>query len=88
MQMPLRPLVKEAELKALGGTMMASVYHVGSLDTIGREYGKIEEWASRKGYICGEESFERYVVDYWTTRVSEEFVTEILVPVTRMEACR
>ena len=88
MQMPLRPLVKEAELKTLGGTMMASVDHVGSLDTIGREYGKIEEWASRKGYICGEESFERYVVDYWTTRVSEEFVTEILVPVTRMEACR
>ena len=88
MQMPLRPLVKDAELKTLGGTMMASVYHVGSLDTIGREYGKIEEWASRKGYVCGEESFERYVVDYWTTRVPSEFVTEILVPVTRMEECR
>ena len=43
MQMPLRPLVKDAELKTLGGTMMASVYHVGSLDTIGREYGKIED---------------------------------------------
>ena len=81
MQMPLRPLVKDAELKTLGGTMMASVYHVGSLDTIGREYGKIEEWASRKGYVCGEESFERYVVDYWTTSNHDEFVTEIILPI-------
>ena len=37
----------------------------------------------KRGYRCGPECYERYVVDYWTTREPAEFVTEVIVPVTK-----
>lgn len=40
-------------------------------------------WARSHGYVLGEDSFERYVTDYWTTRNSAQFVTEILMTVSR-----
>lgn len=69
---------------AVGGFMAASVYHIGELETIDQEYEKILSWAANRGYRCGPECYERYVVDYWTTRNPEEFVTEVIVPVTRI----
>lgn len=63
--------------------MAASVYHIGKLENIDEEYEKILAWAEKKGYKCGKESYERYVVDYWTTRDPEEFVTEVNVPIYR-----
>ncbi len=63
--------------------MAASVYHIGKHETIDEEYEKILKWAAKKGYKCGKESFERYVVDYWTTRSREEFVSEVIVPIYR-----
>jgi DNA-binding transcriptional MerR regulator len=66
-----------------GGVMAASVYHIGKHETINQEYKKILDWASKKGYVCSGESFERYVVDYWTTRNPKEFVTEVIVPICR-----
>lgn len=63
--------------------MTASVYHIGNLDTIDEEYERILTWAEKKGYKCGKESYERYVVDYWTTRDPDEFVTEVNVPIYR-----
>ena len=41
------------------------------------------EWAGKRGYQCGPECYERYVVDYWTTREPAEFVTEVIVPVVK-----
>ena len=38
------------------------------------------EWAKAKGVKLGQRVFERYVVDYWTTRNREEFVTELIIP--------
>lgn len=63
-----------------GAQMAASVYHIGNHETIDQEYDRITEWAGLRGYTCSGMSYERYVVDYWTTRNSDEFVTEILVP--------
>lgn len=61
--------------------MAVTVYHLGALERIGESYEKIRGWAADRGYKCGPESYERYVVDYWTTRNPEEFVTEVIVPV-------
>lgn len=67
----------------LGGTMMAACYHIGPHETINETYEKIFAWAEKHGYKCSEDSVERYVTDYWTIRNSEEFVTEVLITVTR-----
>ena len=65
-----------------GGQMAACVYHVGSHDTIDREYERIRDWTRKRGYVCSPHCYERYVIDYWTTRSPDEFVTEVIVPVT------
>ncbi len=67
----------------LGGHMVASCYHIGPHETINQTYEKIFDWAESHGYKCSEDSTERYVTDYWTIRNSEEFVTEVLIKVTR-----
>ena len=67
----------------IGNEMMAACYHIGSHDTINSTYEKIFRWAETHGYKCSDESIERYVTDYWTIRNNEEFVTEVLIKVTR-----
>lgn len=67
----------------LGGHMAASCYHIGPHETINDTYEKIFRWAEAHGYQCAEDSIERYVTDYWTIRNAEEFVTEVLIKVTR-----
>lgn len=82
MQRAIWPDGEETAQVTDGGQMAACVYHVGSYDTIGHEYERIVGWAKKRGYACGNTCYERYVIDYWTTRNPEEFVTEVIVPVT------
>jgi len=73
----------ENEIKKFGGCMMAACYHIGPHETINETYQKIIAWAEAHNYNCDTESYERYVTDYWTTRKSEEFVTEIMIKIFR-----
>lgn len=66
-----------------GGHLMVSCYHIGAHENIHETYLKIGRWARDNGYILGEESFERYVTDYWTTSNTSKFVTEILIKASR-----
>ncbi|GAA0742921.1 MerR family transcriptional regulator [Clostridium oceanicum] len=66
-----------------GGWMAAACYHIGSHETINETYKKIKKWTEEHGYICSEESYERYVTDYWTTKNEDKFVTEILIRISR-----
>ncbi len=83
MQQAIHPCKNCLNRQIFGGFMAASVYHIGNHETIDEEYERILNWAAKKGYKCGKESFERYVVDYWTTRKRAEFVTEVIVPIYR-----
>jgi len=74
---------KETETVRFGGCMMATCYHIGPYENINETYQKVQDWGNAHGYTLGEESFERYVTDYWTTRKSEQFVTEIMIQVSR-----
>ena len=67
----------------LGGDMVAACYHIGSHETLGETYDKIIRWADEHGYVCSDESIERYVTDYWTIQDSNEFVTEVMIKVSR-----
>ncbi|QIB68830.1 MerR family transcriptional regulator [Aminipila butyrica] len=80
-----KPLLKyqEDQVTRIGGYMAASCYHIGGHENIHETYAKICEWADSHGYTCAEECYERYVTDYWTTRNEEQFVTEIVVQITR-----
>jgi DNA-binding transcriptional MerR regulator len=74
---------KENEKMTFGGQMMISCYHIGAHETISETYEKICRWAKKHRYNIGEESYERYVTDYWTTRNSAQFVTEVMMTVSR-----
>ncbi|WP_320172229.1 MerR family DNA-binding transcriptional regulator [Maridesulfovibrio sp.] len=66
-----------------GGEMMLSCYHTGAHEDIHKTYMKMERWAANSSYVLGQDSFERYVTDYWTTNNSAKFVTEVLIKVSR-----
>jgi effector-binding domain-containing protein len=85
LQKTLIPCHKDKEMK-FGGQMMAACYHIGPHETINETYQKICRWAKNHNYFLGEESFERYVTDYWTTRNSSQFVTEVMIGVSRQAA--
>lgn len=80
--LPVRP----EYLCRMGGRMMLSCYHIGPHELIHESYKKMCAWARRHGYAVGDDSFERYVTDYWTTRNSSQFVTEIMMTVTKTNA--
>ena len=87
MQQAVVPDIGHPAQMAMGGRMAACVYHIGGYEDIDREYERIKAWAKRGGYRLGPECYERYVVDFWTTRNPAEFVTEVIVPVTKETAC-
>ncbi|MCI1985751.1 MAG: MerR family transcriptional regulator [Lactobacillus sp.] len=84
MQKPVLSDQPVPNLTTLGG-FFVSTYHLGDLGTINAEYPKVQQWATDNGYTCGPECYERYVVDYWTTTNPEEFVTEILIPISKQK---
>ncbi len=69
-----------------GGCMMATCYHIGPHEELPETYKKICRWARAQGYALGADSYERYVTDYWTTRNSAQFVTEVMLRVSRGQA--
>lgn len=82
MQRTLIPCPEDLRMK-FGGHMTLSCYHIGSLDNIDETYRKMSRWAQSHRYVLGGESYERYVADYWTTRNSAQFVTEVMMRVFR-----
>ena len=70
---------------SVGGTMIASCYHIGNYGTINDTYKKIMNWAETNGYECSEFSVERFVTDFWTTKNIDEFITEVIVGIKRKE---
>lgn len=67
----------------MGGKTMLSCYHIGQHETLSETYEKMRRWARKHRYEISEDSYERYVTDYWTTNNSDRHVTEILIGVSR-----
>ncbi|WDP90352.1 MAG: MerR family transcriptional regulator [Desulfobacter sp.] len=74
---------KSREKMVFGGEMMASCYHIGAHENLAETYEKIRRWADGHSYVLGEASYERYVTDYWTTRDSGKYVTEVMLSASR-----
>ena len=73
----------EDKMADYGGHLAASCYHIGSHETIGSTYRKLQRWCATNNYICDNGSHERYITDFWTTNNDSLFVTEVLVKVSR-----
>lgn len=43
----------------------------------------MEAWAKKHGYTLGPGCYERFVIDYWSLKNQEKFVTEIMIPVAK-----
>ena len=82
LQKTLLPVEEKVKTR-FGGHIMVGCYHIGSHETISETYAKMCRWLQEKGYQPSEESYERYVTDYWTTSNSAQFVTEVLIRVSR-----
>ena len=82
MQKALKPYAEEQACR-FGGGMMATCYHIGPHETLPDTYRKILAWTRHHGYTPATGSFERYVTDYWTTGNDAQFVTEVMIGVSR-----
>ena len=67
------------KLTKYGGYMVASAYHIGSHENIDETYKKIKDWLKYHNYKYDDICFERYVIDYWSTKAEQKYVTEIMV---------
>ena len=71
----------EARTIEFGDIFVASCYHIGSHDNILDTYNKILDWIERHGYEAEDSCYERYVVDYWTSKDSNNYVTEVMIKI-------
>lgn len=61
-----------------------SGYHIGKHENISDTYNKMMVWAKKHEYEIQDICYERFLTDYWTSLDSENYVTEILIPVKKI----
>lgn len=81
----IRPHPQEKPLTAqetLGGYGALACYHKGSFETGEETYKKMYQYAAAHNITLRGDSFERSVIDWWSTKKEEEFLLEIILPTT------
>lgn len=63
-----------------GGFNTLCVYHIGNTDHISDTYEKLTRWAELHNFQLRGDCLERHVLDVYSTRDKDLFVTEILLP--------
>lgn len=59
----------------------ACIYHKGAYENLGSAYGFIMNWIKENGYQMIDSPRERYIDGMWNKENSEDWLTEIQVPV-------
>lgn len=72
---------EEEYLTEIGGCLVVATYHIGSHKTINETYKKIRKWLATYNYKTDGPCYERYILDYWTTKDENNFVTEIMIKI-------
>lgn len=65
-----------------GGFMVISGYHIGSLKRVQQTYDKMLKWAEEHSFKLRGDAVERHIVDLYSTSNEENYVTEIMLPIT------
>lgn len=63
-----------------GGFSAVCAYHTGDMSHIDDTYNKLIEWAKAHNFNLRGDCIERHVIDIYSTRDSQMFVTELLLP--------
>jgi len=71
-----------ARVATLPGGRAAKTVHIGSYETLSKEYRRIEAWCEEHGYRVGEGPWESYVDDAATTS-HDKMRTEVFWPLKR-----
>jgi|GEM_PF-4256269 len=66
--------------RTIGGHPAAIAKFIGSYDQIPAIYQGLKEWAAEHQVPIRGDSYERYLVDSWSTSNEEEYITEIIMP--------
>lgn len=68
------------ETETIGGCNALCCYHTGSFETGEEAYEKIYHYAHIHNIPLRGDSYERSVIDWWSTKREEEFVIEMILP--------
>jgi effector-binding domain-containing protein len=71
-----------ARVATLPGGRAAKTIHIGSYETLSKEYRRVEAWCEEHGYRVGEGPWESYVDDAATTP-HDKVRTEVFWPLKR-----
>lgn len=66
--------------ETVGPFCALTCYHKGAFEQAGEAYDKITAYAREHGISLRGDSFERFVIDWWSTKQEEEFLLEIICP--------
>lgn len=67
-------------LQEIGGIRVVSYMHRGDHTQLSEIYEHILQWAHEEKLQLQDCSYERYIIDSWSTQNKDEYVTEILIP--------
>ncbi|MBJ6362575.1 MerR family transcriptional regulator [Paenibacillus sp. GCM10012307] len=71
----------EALTTEVGGFDAVSLVHKGDYLTLADSYDRIQEWAEQQGIELQGASYERYIIDPWSTADSNNYITELILPI-------
>lgn len=80
-QRTVNPIKDQKDIFTIKDGMYGSIYHFGKYENLSKSYQKLINWAKKYRYKLSKEVIERFVVDSWTFRDEEKYVTEILIPI-------
>lgn len=69
------------ERETVSAGLTLSCYHAGSFDDLESTYSKILDFAEDHDLKLRGDSFERSVIDIWSTTNEDEFLIEVIMPV-------
>ncbi len=80
-QKAVNPIQDEKNIFTIKDGFYGSIYHFGKYENLSKSYEKLRNWAKKYRYKLSQDVIERFVVDSWTFRDEEKYVTEILIPI-------
>ncbi len=80
-QSAVDPIIDKSMCFYLPQGFYVSLYHLGDYKGLMKSYEKLIDWANSNKFVLGNSVIERFVIDTWTFRNKNQYVTEILIPI-------
>ncbi|WP_432405515.1 MerR family transcriptional regulator [Wukongibacter sp. M2B1] len=71
-------------VRKFGGFLGAVAYHYGSYTTMNQTYKKMLDWLDKNELVFLGGAVENYIIDAITTSCEDDYITEIILPVKKI----